>query len=512
MTVLAVAAGCGGSSRAPDPERLRIAWSSDPATLDPALAVDVVGSAAVALLCEGLVTFDAEGRPGPALASAWNVSPDGLQYRFTIDENARSSDGTALTAHDVVGSYRRLLDPATASPRAWVLERIAGAAEFRAGHADSIAGLAIDPEGRLVIRLATPSASFLGLLAMPNAGVLAGGAEDPAQVSTGPWVLVERVRDSHLLFRANPHWHGRAPGFRELHVRILPEEFTRVAEFEVGNLDVLEVPPSASKRFRASAFADRLQRQVSLVTEYVGLNNEDPVLSDSRVRTALNHAVDVDLILEKVLGGRGVRSTGAVPPSLPGGGGRGLFFEHDPALARKLLEAAGVPDDWTLTLWQRPSPLASQVLEAIQSDLTKVGVTAEIRLRDWNALKSAIDRGEAQAFFINWYADYPDAENFLVPLFHSSNIGGGGNRARFRDPAVDADLVRLDRETDPDRRAALARDLDRRIQVAAPWIYLWHPILEVAVSERIEGFSLHPVPACERWLDVRLAAPAPGAS
>jgi peptide/nickel transport system substrate-binding protein/oligopeptide transport system substrate-binding protein len=500
-----------GSSRTPDPGRLRIAWSSDPATLDPALAVDVVGSSAVALLCEGLVTFDAGGRPVPALASSWEVSNDGLEYRFTIDENARASDGSSLGAGDVVASFRRLLDPETASPRAWVLERIAGAEEFRAGTADSVAGLLVEADGTLVIRLGAPSASFLGLLAMPNAGVLPAGVADPATVSTGPWVLAERVRDSHLLFRANPHWHGRAPGFRELHVRILPEEFTRVAEFEVGNLDVLEVPASASKRFRDSEFASRLHRQVALVTEYVGLNNDDPVLADPRVRRALNHAIDVDLILEKVLGGRGVRSSGAVPPSLPGGESREPFA-HDPALARRLLDEAGVPGDWTLTLWQRPSPLASQVLEAIQSDLTRLGVKAEIRLRDWNALKAAIDRGEPQSFFINWYADYPDAENFLVPLFHSSNIGGGGNRARYRDPAVDADLARLDRETDPERRAALARDLDGRIRNEAPWIYLWHPILEVAVAERVAGFRPHPVPACERWLDVRLEAAPAGAS
>jgi peptide/nickel transport system substrate-binding protein/oligopeptide transport system substrate-binding protein len=492
-------------------EALRIAWSSDPTTLDPALVVDVVGSSAAALLWEGLVTFDADGRPAPALASRWELSADGLEYRFAIDENARASDGSRLGASDVAASFRRLLDPATASPRAWVLERIEGAAEFRDRKTDSVAGLSVDAEGLLVIRLTEPSASFLGLLAMPNAGVLPAGRCDPARASTGPWVLVEHVRDSHLLFRANPHWHGQAPGFRELRVRILPEEFTRVAEFEVGNLDVLEVPASASKRLSEGEHAARVHRQVALVTEYVGLNNDDPVLRDPRVRRALNHAVDVDLILEAVLGGRGVRAAGAVPPSLPGGGG-GTPYAHDPALARRLLDEAGVPADWTLTLWQRPSPLGSQVLEAIQADLARLGVHAEIRLRDWNALKAAIDRGEPQAFFINWYADYPDAENFLVPLFHSSNIGGGGNRARFRDPEVDRDLERLDREADSVRRAALARDLDRRILERAPWIYLWHPVLEVAVAERIAGFRPHPVPSCERWLDVRLAAGAPGTS
>jgi ABC-type transport system substrate-binding protein len=291
-------------------------------------------------------------------------------------------------------------------------------------------------------------------------------------------------------------------------VRILPEEFTRVAEFEVGRLDVLEIPPAESRRFRERPeLAAAVHRQVALVTEYVGLNNEDPVLADPRVRRALNHAVDVELILERVLEGRGVRSTGPVPPSLPGGGSCAPFA-HDPERARALLAEAGVPAEWTLRLWQRPSPLASQVLEAVQADLAAVGVRAEIRLRDWGALKAAIDRGEASAFFINWFADYPDPENFLGPLFHSRNVGGGGNRARVRDPALDAALDRLDAEFAPEARADLVRDIEARLREMTPWLYLWHPVLEVAVSERVAGYRPHPVASCERWLDVRPAGSA----
>jgi len=489
-----------------DPGRLRLAWSSDPATLDPALVVDVVGGTAVSMLYAGLVAIDSDGAIVPQLATSWECSADGRIWRFRLSENARASDGSPLGAAEVAASYRRLLDPATASPRAWVLERIRGAGAFRDGEADEPEGLRVLADGRLEIELERPSASFLGLLAMPNACVLPAGGRAGGDVSTGPWILAERVRDSRLVFRRNPHWFGSPAHFEEIEARILPEEFTRMAEFEVGRLDVLEVPPSESRRFREH-YPDRLHRQVALVTEYIGLNNEDPVLSDVRVRRALNHAVDVDAILETVLEGRGVRAVGAVPPSLPGGG-RGEAFAHDPELARRLLSEAGVPDDWVLELWQRPSPLASQVLQAVQADLDRAGVRAEIRLRDWSALKASIDRGETAAFFINWYADYPDPENFLVPLFHSSRVGGGGNRARFRDAAVDSMLDELDLVTDPDARAALVAEVDARVHEAAPWIYLWHPVLEVAVSGRVRGFRPHPVPTCERWLDV---APADGA-
>jgi len=86
----------------------------------------------------------------------------------------------------------------------------------------------------------------------------------------------------------------------------------------------------------------------------------------------------------------------------------------------------------------------------------------------------------------------------------------GGNRAGFRDPEVDADLERLEQGRDPSSRAALAAELDRRIHEQAPWIYLWHPVLEILVSERIEGYRPHAIPSAERWLGVRPAADATG--
>jgi peptide/nickel transport system substrate-binding protein/oligopeptide transport system substrate-binding protein len=484
-----------------------VAYSADPVSLDPARAVDVVGGNAVALVFEGLVVFDADGRLAPGIASRWGASEGGRVWRFVLDPGARDSEGRTIGATEVLASFRRLLDPGTGSPRSWVLERVRGAREFRDGRADSIAGLSVAGD-TVVVELDAPSPSFPALLAMPNAAILPEGEDASGRVATGPWALVEHVRDAHLLLRRNPHWHGTKPSFDELQVRILPEDFTRVAEFDVGHLDVLEVPASESARFRADPrLAARLHRQVVLAVEYVGLNNEDPVLRDPRVRKALNLAVNVELLLERVLDGRGVRALGAIPPGLPGGG-RGEPFAYDPASARRLLAECAIPPGWELELWQRPSPLASQVLEAVQADLAAVGVKAVLRVRDWSALKASIDRGETPAFYANWFADYPDPENFLVPLFHSANIGGGGNRARFRDPAVDAALEAMERETDPAARAERCAEIDRRVHDACPWIYLWHPVSEVCVSERVEGYRPSVVPTAQRWLDVRPAAKA----
>ncbi len=493
-------AGCGGKDSSP--AGLRLAWSADPASLDPAHAVDVVGGAAVSLLYEGLVSIDREGRIVPGLARSWTIDASGRVYTFALDPDAKASDGSRIGASQVGASFRRLLDPAHPSPRAWVLDPIAGARAYTRGESGEVAGIRVVSEDELELTLETPRAAFLGLLAMPPAAVISAAGDVDGRVTTGPWVVAERVPSSHLKLVRNPHWHGTPPAFPSLSIRILPEEFTRVAEFEVGNLDVLEMPATQAKRIREDPrYAPRVQRQVALVTDYIGLDNRDPVLSDVRVRRALNHAIDVDRILLRVMDGLGVRAHGAIPPGVPGSGG-GTPWQHDPAKARALFAEARVPAGWTLQFWQRPSPIASQVLEAVQSDLREVGISSEILQRDWGALKAAIDRGEVPAFYMNWFADYPDAENFLVPLFHSRNVGGGGNRTRFADATVDSLLDVLEREPDTEARLSLARSLDGRIHDAAPWIDLWHPAREVVTSERVRGWTPHPVPACERWIDI----------
>ena len=185
-----VAAGWAGAWRE--------AWSRSPASLDPAHLVTLLDAAAATLIYNGLVRFDLQGRLVPDLAARMpERSADGLTYRFELRRNVRFHNGRELTAADVVYSFRRVLDPATLSPRAWVLEPLAGAAAFRRGERDDLPGVRADGRYRVVLTLERPLAHFLSLLAMP-AGFVVDRAEverhqDPADygfhpVGTGPWV------------------------------------------------------------------------------------------------------------------------------------------------------------------------------------------------------------------------------------------------------------------------------------------------------------------------------------
>jgi peptide/nickel transport system substrate-binding protein/oligopeptide transport system substrate-binding protein len=383
-----------------------------------------------------------------------------------------------------------VLEPATASPRAWVLTRIRGALDFHDGKNTQIAGLAAPDDSTLTIELDAPFAPFLSLLALPAARVIdtaTAGAGD-APVGSGPWQLSEWLRSDRITLTPNPHRPHIADGVTGVRYRIIPEPFTRIAEFESGAIDVLEIPDAEVPRFRADKqYAGHVLERPELRIFYVGLNNQK--FTDVRVRQALNHAVNVPALVRVLASGEAVPAHGSVPPGLPGHRDR-PGYDYDPARARALLAEAGYPQGISLEIWQRESAEGNRVLEAVQGYLLAAGVHATLVRREWSAFKEAVNAGKVDAFFLDWIADYPEAENFLFPLFDSANQGGGGNRARFSDPDIDRRLDEASRMVTTSARERAYADIDSIVYGEAPWIYLYFPTSFHVVSPQVSGYRL----------------------
>jgi len=503
--LVALGCSCAGSA---DPGAFRSYLESEPTSLDPAFAVDVSSGVLCSLIYERLV------RPGddlsiePSLAGGWEVSPDGTVYTFHLRE-AYFSDGKRITAGDVKHSLERLLRPDVGSPRGWVMAPVVGAEGFRSGRRDSLRGIRAVDERTVEISLKEPFPAFLSMLAMPSASVVPEGRARAAApddrrdpICSGPWVLLEWTRGERVTLARNPR-HWGPPALDRLVFRIIPERMTQIAEFEVGNLDHLQIPKSDLARWTSDpAWRDRIERQVDLAVVYIGLNNRKPPLDDARVRRALNHAVDAEAIVTRLMNGTAVRARGAVPPGLPGHDPDRPAYRYDVSLARELLARAGYPDGFRMEIWYREGGGADQVLEAIQAYLKDAGVAAVLRAREWGTLKEAINRGVPDAYYLDWYADYPDAENFLYPLFHSDNWGGGGNRARYSDSAVDSLLEEASRVVSSDERYELYLRIDERVYKDAPWIFLWHPVTSEVRQPWVRGDVLHPLFYGQRFTEV----------
>ncbi len=460
---------------------MRLALAEDPTTLDPVQIVDVSGAEVAAKVYAGLVRFTPDGDVVPDLAASWTVTENGRVYRFHLRDGLTFHSGRPLTATSVVASLERLATPASGSRRSWLLDRVDGVAAFRQGHAPHVRGLTAEDAHTIRITLTEPFGIFPSLLAMPNAAIVdpVVAAKGPRAFATepagaGPYRLAQWQRGRVLELDAFGRYHAGPPRNSEVIYHIIPEPFSRVALFERGELDILDVPATEVARFQADArWAPLLHRVTGLNTYYLGINCARGPGRDRTYRQALNLAINNEQIVRVLLRGLATPARGPIPPSLRGGGASDAAWEYDPARARQLLGRITLPSR-PLRLYVRATQEAISIAEALQAYLSEAGLEVELVQREWSALKAAIVEGEADLFFLSWYADYPHAENFLAPVFHSANWGAGGNRAQYASASVDAQIRALQGTVDAGAQRQLIAAIAGTVVEDAPWVFLWH--------------------------------------
>lgn len=491
---------------------LVLALDRDPGSLDPARAVDAASAQVLALIHEGLVRALPDGRVVPGLAERWSVSADGRTYRFHLRRGARFHSGRAVTAADVVFSFRRLLDPAAGSPRAWVLEDLEGAEAFRAGLAPEPSGLRALDDATVELRLVRPSGTLLQRLAMPAAAVLdreaAEQPDGPAAAGAGPFRLAAWRPGQEIALEAHEGYHAGRPYLDGVRFRLDLDREGVLRELAAGRLGAADLTPAERTRlFTGLRWQGGDRRGVRPAVYYLALNHRRRPLSDPAVRQAIYHAIDRRAVLDELLGDGYVLAEGAIPPGVPGydPGRRG--YAYDPLQARQLLAQAGVPGGFELTLVQTASPFVHALNARIADFLGRVGIRVRTLTLDRQRFDQAVRAGEADAFVLSWWADYLDPEDVLLPLFHSARAGDGGNRAFFAVPEVDRALEELAATVDAEARAVGARRLEDAIFARVPWVPLFFPVRHWVTQPGLHGVDPPALPHGESLWDAWWEAP-----
>jgi peptide/nickel transport system substrate-binding protein/oligopeptide transport system substrate-binding protein len=480
-------------------------FSYDPRSLDPALSTDVPTGEVVSLLFDNLTQFDPDAKIIPGLARSWEPDPGGRRYSFHLRTDATFHDGRPIKAADVRASLLRALAPGVTGGRSWPLYPIQGARAYAAGESKTVNGISVPDDSTVVLTLEEPLNIFPKLLAMPVAAIVPTPVPadfDQRPVGSGPWKFVSWSHDDAILLARNERYWRGPPEADSLRIRIIPEPLTQAAEYEAGQLSVVEVPVGETRRWEQSR-ADELQRRPGLKDLYVAINTTRGPLKDVRVRRALNHAVDVPTLLATLMAGRGVRAAGALPPGVTGYDSTRTPYRHDPAEAKRLLAEAGYPNGFPLRLWRTQRAELARLAQSIQQGLAEVGIRAEIVERDASSARAAVRNGEADLFLTDWWADYPDPENFNYPLFHSRNKGPGGNYAFLADPVLDSMIVRARATPNEAEKISLARAIDARVFELAPWIFLWFPVDVWAAQPDVQGWRFPLVFTGQRWLEAK---------
>lgn len=444
------------------PDRLVVAQGADPASLHPLLETGLVEASAYGNIYDSLVALDADGRPVPALAESWEQRDD-RSWVFRLRSGVTFHDGENFDAESVRFTIETLLDPASSSPIRAQLQAIE---RIETPDAQTAVIVTSQPFAPLIAELTqvmmipkshTERVGFRALGDQPN--------------GTGAFRFVERIHDQRIALEANDQYWGGAPLSARLDLRRVPDTFTRMATVRTGESDLVTNVPSEEVSTLQGA-AIKVVGRPGVQSLYLRLHARKPPLDDVRVRRAISHAVDVDLIISAIYGGRARRITGPYPSEVFGYDADAPLPTYDPDMALALLREAGVAEGTPLTL-ETPLeryPKDSEVAQAIAGFLEHVGFRVQISAIEWGAYLQKLQAGSGEHLFLLAGTNRTFDPHFtIVRLYGNTSVFG---RAYYGNPEIDPLAAEAAAEQDSVRRQALYQRILAILRADAPALWL----------------------------------------
>jgi len=448
----------------------------------------------------------------PGLAERWEVLEQGHVYRFHLRHGVRFHNGRAFEAKDVHDSLVRLLLPELNSASGWAMRSVRGAIDVIEGRTRTLSGIQVRDSHTVDIILDEPMAFFLSLLTMHEAGIIpAEEARDPEKfrlhaVGAGPFRLAEAIEGKRVLVQRNrDYFIPGVPHLDELEFRLDLHSFREVAEaFLRGEVDVAHgVPLNIVSDLRNDPrIAPYMLTTVQLHTSYFGYDCSAPPFDRVEVRQAVNQAINRERINERVFNGLGVIAKSLLPPGLLGYDPNLRGIEYDPERARALMRQAGLGNGFRIEYrtWDTDEFNNSGQVPLIVEDLAAIGIDVNVtRHSAADARKPLTKPGHGLVFCGNWYADFPDSDNFFYVFFHSDAHSVRG--FYFHRPEIDAQIVEARRANDSDRREEIYRQLNQMVITEAPVATLFHERFFVLQKPEVRGLRTSLVPPAVRYFD-----------
>lgn len=438
------------------------------ASIDPQLTEDIDGAALVRDLFEGLMNQDREGNLAPGVATHFEANSDNTVFTFYLREAAKWSDGTPVTAGDFEYSWKRLADPATASPYAWFIEEmgLVNVAAIVAGEMPpSELGVKALDDHTLEVTLSESSNHFplmttsSAALPSPKWVIDAYGAQwtKPENiVSNGAYVLTEHVpQERSTRIRNEMYWNNDATIIDKVEALVINDENAALTRYLSGELDLTEVPTGQFKKFSTS-YPDEAISFPKQCSYYYFINmteNAHPALKDQRVREALYLALDRSVITDAILQGGQTPAFTFTPDATAGftapvNPARDMTQKERDARAVELFTAAGYGKDnpVELDLLYNTSEQHQKIAITVsQMWKQKLGVTTVLQNMEWKTFLEARSNQEFDIGRAGWCGDYNSASAFL-DLMSSDHPY---NDAGYNNPEVDRLLDEAKRLTDP---------------------------------------------------------------
>jgi peptide/nickel transport system substrate-binding protein len=517
--LVALAAITAPAVIAAQPHTVRIASAFDPQTMDPHAVALLYHSRVVNQVYESLVNRDEQFRLEPALATAWNAV-DARTWRFTLRQGVVFHDGTPLGADDVVFSMKRAMQPT--SQRSFQLK---GVVDVRRVDDKTVEFQLEAPDAVLPDKLDT-------LPVMSKAWAEKHRVEVPQDFNgkqetfavrnangSGPFLLERYEPDVRTTLRRNPRWWGwadkRSGNVEQVVWLTVRSDATRIAALLSGEAEIVLDPPLPDVARLKSEGTLSLLQTPDIGQQYLALDQARDELAESdvkgknpfkdvRVRRAVYHAIDVDLIAKKIL--RGLATpTGAFLSTRVDGSPAELDkrLPYDPARAKALLAEAGYPNGFSVVLDCVNVAWREATCQAMTAMLTQVGIRATLRSLPTNQFFPKLSGATTSMAEFGWGAA-PEAWPSLNALLRSFDRSGLGtfNAGRYSNPRLDALIDGLRVEPDLTRRRAMVATVLRLAADELPLVPLYRRTLTWATRKNVRAVQWPNDTLQLRWLRV----------
>jgi oligopeptide transport system substrate-binding protein len=518
--ILVAAAACGGSgggannattSAAETPKRggsLTLAYQSEPTTLDPAIAWNIIDWQIEHEVFENLYRYAPKtSNLEPAMAASMpQITNGGKTYIIKLKPGIKFQPpvNREVTAQDFKYSFERMMKLPLA-PATYFYTGVVGATEYQQGKAAHVSGYKALDKYTIEIDLKAPDLSFLKALTMeftdpvPKEWVEKWGNKQVGRhpLGTGPFMFASWTPGQLIVLKRNPNYRVQGkPYLDELRFALSYSPETAFLKLQRGEVDILgdELPaPDVPRMMADPNWKNNVYSMNKIAIHYLYMNVQFKPFDNLKVRQALSWAIDRDKQV-KLLGGQAKPLYQVYPPGMPGYQPDKRWYGYDPTKAKQLLAEAGYPNGFSTTLYTDNVDPNPKLMQAVQADLAAIGVNVEIKTvsNDTFYTLSATPHKTPCGSYL-WSMDFPDPVDWIIPIFSKSNaVEGGMNCSYWWSPTLEKMLSEAQAMTDEQQRIAKFDEMQAYIMSQAPYVTLWSPVMTTMCSKNVGGFYLDP--------------------
>ena len=488
------------ATTAPAPTLVMVMNLGDVVTLDPDQAYETTNLMIHNSTYDTLVEYKAGDltKVAPRLADKWDVSPDGLNYTFTLHPGVKFSSGNPVTAEDVRFSWTRL-------------KNLKGNPSF---YADTITTVQVLNDTTVKVTLTDPSPAFLSIVAAPALSVLdskvvksKGGTDaadadktdkakdwlDQNSAGSGPFIQTSWKPKSEIVLEANPnYWRGK-PKLGRVIIKHVEDPTTQLQMLQRGDVDlVASLDYDLVEQAKADAKLNVVIGQ-TLDQNYLAMTSSAALskpLSDKRVRQAIALSVDYDGLIKAILRGYGSRAPSIIPLGVLGVDPK-MTQGRDLTKAKALLKDAGYENGFTVELAYGSNPTRETIAAKLKSDLKEAGITVNLKPMEQSVYLSDMRAKKLAFAFGGWTPDYLDPTMWTDYFSYADR--GIATRMLYNNPEAEKYAKIVGSELDPAKREQAIKDLQKVLMDDMAFTMLYQNQSIVAMSKTVQGFAYHPV-------------------